>query len=506
MEDHRSDSRVQADVAGQVDAAAQGAITPEAEMDLETDDKQYYVKLPLWKKMAFGSIDTANNFSWSYISSFLSIYLTDTLLIPAGWVSAMFLICRLWDAINDPIVGYIADRTRSRWGRYRPWIFFASAPLFISTALLFLPMQSWSTTGRFAYACVIYALVVLFYTMVNLTYGSLNAVLTQDPAERGSLASWRLLFAYIGSTVMTQLVVRCEPALSARFPGMGYFLLAVIFAIFCVPMQIFGAKVQKEVIPPADTGAKMSIFKQLRLSFKNRPFMMVCIMFLAQGFSVYGVGTINIYWFSYVLGDQNPMATFSLITLVPSMLGCFTSQFWSNKFKDKGKAIGVTYVAQAVLYFLQFFLFRDSVNVPLMYVLGIVVQYFAGMNMSLIYGMVPDTVEYSELITKGERMDGFLNTLSSFWNKVGITVGTAGAPLILELTGYVANAPQQTEPVILALDLMKWIMPAAFSVVALVCLFWYRLDYAAFDKLVAEINRMRPVWEAERKAMKDGKK
>ena len=97
------------------------------------DNKQYYVKLPVWKKCAFGSIDTANNFSWSYISSFLAIYLTDTFLIPASYVSIMFLVCRFWDAINDPIVGYLADRTRTRWGRYRPWIFFGTAPLFITT-------------------------------------------------------------------------------------------------------------------------------------------------------------------------------------------------------------------------------------------------------------------------------------------------------------------------------------------------------------------------------------
>ncbi len=104
---------------------------------MENDSKQYYVKLPLWKKCTFGMIDSANNFSWSYISSFLAIYLTDTFLIPAATVSLMFLLCRFWDAINDPIVGYLADRTRSRWGRYRPWIMFASAPLFITTALLF---------------------------------------------------------------------------------------------------------------------------------------------------------------------------------------------------------------------------------------------------------------------------------------------------------------------------------------------------------------------------------
>ena len=162
---------------------------------MENDSKQYYVKLPLWKKCTFGMIDSANNFSWSYISSFLAIYLTDTFLIPAATVSLMFLLCRFWDAINDPIVGYLADRTRSRWGRYRPWIMFASAPLFITTALLFWPHPEWAVGVKTAYVVILYALVVLFYTMVNLTYGSLNSVVTQDPAERGSLASWRLLFA-----------------------------------------------------------------------------------------------------------------------------------------------------------------------------------------------------------------------------------------------------------------------------------------------------------------------
>ena len=464
------------------------------------DNKQYYVKLPVWKKCAFGSIDTANNFSWSYISSFLAIYLTDTFLIPASYVSIMFLVCRFWDAINDPIVGYLADRTRTRWGRYRPWIFFGTAPLFITTALLFWPHPDWALPTKMVYVCALYALVVLFYTMVNLTYGSLNAVVTQDPAERGSLASYRLLFAYIGSTAMTQLVVRAEPVLSSKNPGMGYFYLAVIFAVFCIPMQIFGAKVQKEVIPPSNTGVKMSIFRQLRLSFTNVPFMMVCIMFLAQGFSFYGVGAINTYWFKYVVGDTNPLATYSLITLVPSMLGCFTSQFWSNKLRNKGKAIGITYVAQAVFFTLQFFLFRNTVNIGVMYFLGIVVQYFAGANMSLIYGMVPDTIEYSELITKGERMDGFLNTLSSFWNKVGITIGTAGTVWILDLVGYVPNAADQPSNVILALDLMKWILPTIFCIIALVSLIWYKLDYANFDKLVATLNEQRPVWEAERKA------
>lgn len=203
---------------------------------MENDSKQYYVKLPLWKKCTFGMIDSANNFSWSYISSFLAIYLTDTFLIPAATVSLMFLLCRFWDAINDPIVGYLADRTRSRWGRYRPWIMFASAPLFITTALLFWPHPEWAVGVKTAYVVILYALVVLFYTMVNLTYGSLNSVVTQDPAERGSLASWRLLFAYIGSTLMVQLVTRCEPVLSAKHPNMGYFILAVIFAVFCIPM------------------------------------------------------------------------------------------------------------------------------------------------------------------------------------------------------------------------------------------------------------------------------
>ena len=267
------------------------------------------------------------------------------------------------------------------------------------------------------------------------------------------------------------------------------------FAVFCIPMQILCAKSQKEVVPPQPSPKKIGIFKSLAISFKNREFMIVCILFLAQGFALYGAGTINIYWFKYVLGDVNPMATFSLITLIPSMLGCFTSQFWCNKLKHKGKAIAITYAVQVVMYVAQYFLFRNTINVTLLYVLGIVLQYFAGANMSIIYGMVPDTVEVTEYQTKGIRMDGFLNTVSSFWNKVGITIGTSGAPLILALTGYVANAPTQTPAVIEGLQLMKWIMPAAFNLICLICLFWYKLGYKEFDELVAKIAAERPQWE-----------
>ena len=464
------------------------------------DSRQYYVKLPFGQKVSFGIIDTANNFSWSFISSFLAIYLTDTFLIPAAFVSAMFFICRFWDAVNDPIVGYLADRTNTRWGRYRPWIFFATGPLFITTALLFWPHMGWSDGAKKFYVVILYMLVVLFYTMVNLTYGALNGVVTQDPAERGSLASYRLLFAYLGSTIMTQLVVRLEPRISAKYPGMGYFYLAIIFMIFCVPMQLIGAKNQKEIVPHVDTGEKVGILKSLGLTFKNRPFMMICVMFFAQGFSLYGVGAINIYWFTYVLGSASPFATFNLITLVPSMLGCFTSQFWANKFKDKGKAIGITFIVQIVFYMIQYFLFRTTISLAALYILGCIVQYFAGMNMALIYGMVPDTFEVQEMITKGHRMDGFLNTVSSFWNKIGITIGTAGAPLLLSIAGYVPNAAQQTPAVIESLQFMKWILPSIFNAVALVCLIWYKLDYATFDKLVADIERLRPQWAAERAA------
>ena len=500
MSVNQSDIQDQVRAAGQVDAAAQGELSPRGEDALQPDNKQYYVKLPLWKKCTFGLIDSANNFSWSYISSFLSIYLTDTFLIPAGTVSLLFLLCRFWDALNDPVVGFLADRTRSRWGRYRPWIFFGSAPLFITSALLFWPHPEWSLSAKTTYVAILYALVVLFYTMVNLSYGSLNSVITQDPAERGSIASFRLFFAVIGSNVMTQLVIRAEPALSAKYPNMGYFILAICFAAFCIPTQILCAKSQKEVVPPASKKASMSFFKQVGWSFRNRPFMMVCIMFFAQGFSQYGVGTINIYWFKYVVGSETPMATFSLITMVPMMIGTITSQFWSNKFRDKGKAIGVSYVVQIILLVIQYFVFRNGVSLAVLYSLGALQYYFNGANMSLIYAMVPDTIEYSQLQTKGARMDGFLNTLSSFWNKVGITIGTAGAPFILGLTGYVPNAAVQSAGVVLSLDLMKWIMPAAFNLIALICLFWYRLDYAAFDKIVAEINENLPAWEAERAA------
>ena len=138
------------------------------------------IKIPFWRAFCFGLGDFGNNFVWTFVGSYLMIFYTDVFGIPMAAVSLLMLIARAWDAINDPIIGGLSDRTRTRWGRYRPWVLLMSFPTAIITVLTFWAHPDWSDTSKIVYMYVTYALLVLCYTGVNIPYSAMTSVLTQN--------------------------------------------------------------------------------------------------------------------------------------------------------------------------------------------------------------------------------------------------------------------------------------------------------------------------------------
>ena len=153
------------------------------------------IKIPFWKASCFGLGDFGNNFVWTFVGSYLMIFYTDVFGIPMAAVSLLMLIARAWDAINDPIIGGLSDRTRTRWGRYRPWVLLMSFPTAIITVLTFWAHPDWSDTSKIVYMYVTYALLVLCYTGVNIPYSAMTSVLTQNTDERAKLSTMRITLA-----------------------------------------------------------------------------------------------------------------------------------------------------------------------------------------------------------------------------------------------------------------------------------------------------------------------
>lgn len=455
-----------------------------------TIDKTYYVKLSMPQKLGFSGMELGNNFSWIYITSFLMVYLTDTLLIPAGMVSLMFLICRFWDAVNDPLIGMLSDRTRSRWGRYRPYVMFGTVPLFLLTVILFYPNMNWSVSGRFAYVFIVYVLLVACYTAVSLSVGSLNAAVTQDPAERGTISTYRMCAGFAGGTIVMVLVSYLEPVISSRTNNLGYFIIAAVLAVFAIPMHYFGAKMQKEVVPPSKK-KKIPLPVLLKWSFKNPEFIKLSVMFFFMGISWYGMLTVEYYWFIYVVGNGQLYGLANIVGIIPCVAGLVITPWLAGKMKGKGSVVILAYALYGFFNFISYFYFRHNMNIPLVMVSLLLVTLFMIIAQSMLYGMIPDTVEYTELISDGIRMDGFINTLVSFWNKIGITIGTALTGWILEISGYNPLLETQTSTVLNAMDLLRWMMPALSSLLIILVCLTYKIDYARFNEIVSMLQKKK---------------
>ena len=221
-------------------------------MSYKDNNRDTYVKLSAKEKISYAIIDTADGFTWNFAASYLMYFYTDVFGISAAAVSLLMFISRFWDAVNDPIIGALSDRTTSRYGRYRPWVLFGAVPLAVSMALLFWVPPFASQGAKLAYAYITYAIFVLGYTVVNIPYTALAANLTQDPDERGKLAGIRIAFALVGAILSAQAGTKLVAVLAGDSMDMakGYFLTATVLALASVALYIGGAAGVKEVFIP----------------------------------------------------------------------------------------------------------------------------------------------------------------------------------------------------------------------------------------------------------------
>ena len=294
------------------------------------------IKIPFWKAACFGLGDFGNNFVWTFVGSYLMIFYTDVFGIPMAAVSLLMLIARAWDAINDPIIGGLSDRTRTRWGRYRPWVLLMSFPTAIITVLTFWAHPDWSNTSKIVYMYVTYALLVFCYTGVNIPYSAMTSVLTQNTDERAKLSTMRITLANISIAGIGIIVIPMVSALGKGDAAMGYRLTAVIFVLIfmCCSAVVFAT--QKEVVPPP-VKHKYPLRVQFKSMLANRPFLIAFCGQLLWGFFIHGRGSMYTYYFKYVQGDAGLMSLYNLVGLVPLVAGCYLFKAWYNVDGNKGR-------------------------------------------------------------------------------------------------------------------------------------------------------------------------
>lgn len=443
------------------------------------------IKLSPLQKCGYAIGDFGNNFSWSFVSAFLMYFWTDSLGIAAGTAGAIIGVSRIWDAINDPLVGRWSDRTKSKWGRYRPWMLFASIPLAVLNVLCFTDFGIQSNTGRAIYATATFFILVFIYTCVNVPYSAMEAAVTLDARERGSLATYRLFFAYVAAAIISYGTQRFVMWFGNGDDSKGYFYTALVFSIVMVICHMVCVRSTKEVVDsPHEDIPYTESFKALK---GNMPVIILSAGFLIYGLFNYGRSAVALYYFTYNADNALGYATYSLINLGSSMVGILLLGTFSAKLKNKATVPMVGFFVTGILTIAIYFVNpASSGGLMIIYIMTAIMGVCLGMATTMIYGMVPDTTEYTQY-HYGMRASGFISAVVNFFLKVGMAIGVAGAGVIMSAMGYVAGTAQSPN-VLTGINLIFTLVPGILAIITAVMLKFYPLDHATYEEILEKLK------------------
>lgn len=441
-------------------------------------------KVPFISKLAYGMGDVGCNFSWMFVGNFLMIFYTDVFGISMSAVATLMLFSRFWDAINDPIIGGLSDKTHTRWGRYRPWLLFAAPLTALVLILTFWAHPDWSQTHKIIYMAVTYCILVLGYTCVNIPYGTLCGAMTQNMTERAQINTSRSVSAMIAIGIINIITIPLIEWLGNGNARQGNLLIAILYGTIFAVCHIFCFAKTKEVVE-VPVAQKIPLRLQLQAVAKNKPYLLALLGQVLFGFILYGRNADLLYYFTYVENDAVLFTYYSMAIIIPSIIGaaCFPKVFQLTS--NKGWAASVFAFGTGITIIALFFFSPVTSPIPFYLFAALSQFFFSGFN-TAIYAIIPDCVEYGEWRT-GIRNDGFQYAFISLGNKIGMALGTALLALSLGWAGYEANTTQN-EAVVAIMRHSFSTIPGILWVVTALALFFYKLDKRSYNRILAVIK------------------
>lgn len=465
------------------------------------------MKIGLSEKIGYGLGDMSSSMFWKLFGAYLMLFYTDVFGISAAVVGTMFAVTRVWDSFFDPVVGAFADRTSSRWGRFRPYLLFLAVPFGLIGVITFLT-PPFDNTGKIVYAYVTYALMMMVYSAINVPYASLLGVMSPDPSHRNTLATYRMTFAYLGSFIALLLFMPLVNAFGGgdvngptrlwfTAPQFGWFMAVVVIAAICVVLFLACFALTKERVEPIKH-EKTSLKTDFRDLIHNKPWWIL----LGAGVSSLVFNSIRdgatVYYFKYYV-DETAVGNISILGLpfvlsgiylgvgqAANIVGVILAAPVSNRIGKRNTFISS--MALATLLSVIFFWFNKD-QLYLIFVFQILISICAGSIFPLLWSMYADCADYSELRT-GNRATGLIFSSSSMSQKFGWAFGSAITGWMLAQFGFKANAVQSAET-IQGIKMFLSILPAVGALLSLVFIYFYPLSESKMKTITAELQEKR---------------
>ncbi|MDY3617584.1 MFS transporter [Agathobaculum sp.] len=452
--------------------------------NLQDESRRYYVKIGTGEKMAYGFWGFGSDLVFQTITIYLTFFYTDIFGITPAQVTVLFLAARVWDAINDPLMGAIVEKCHFKHGKYIPWFVGLCIPYGISTVLVFTTPES---VSKVAYAWFTYILFGMLFTGIIIPVTSLSSSMTQDPIERAKLNSFRMFCSGIGGVACSILVPKLSASLGTT-PQNGYQRAMLVLSVVMVISFLTAGKVCKERVPESALDAEEPFrWRDIGTQFsKNKPLLILFVMYLAAYTYNIMVSSVGTYFIQYNLGGRMDMGTWNLLQTLPSIIPML---FVPAIAKRVGKKMTIIYgCIISTIGMLLFFVMPDGALTG--FCIGKALGSFGyGMTLATMWSTLPDCVEYGEYAT-GRRCGGLIFSLASFSIKISMTIAGIVPTILFDRTGYVPNAVQNAAT-LTAIKALNSLIPAIILIIGIVVYTRYTLTEKRFDEIVQELTRRR---------------
>jgi len=456
-------------------------------------------RLSFWEKAGYGCGDFASVLFWQTIMVYLLFFYTDVFGLTAAAAGTMTAVSRALDAFFDVGIGMTADRTKTRWGKFRPYLIWMALPLAIAAVLAF-STPGFSPAGKLIYAYVTFIAFMFFYSAINIPYTSLLGVISGEPDDRTSASSFKFVGAYSAGIVVSATALPLAEYFGHGDNAKGWQTTMALYAVVAIIFFMIVFFSTHERIQPI-AKEKTSIKNDLKDISRNMPWAVLFAVTILFILFVCIRLSITVHYFKYYVGTQQITflgkgysfdfewlaSAFNVVGQGASLLGVVLVPWFSRVLGRKNAAIAL--FAGAIIFTASFFILKPG-DLLWIFALQFLGSVTGGPVSPLLWAMYADTADYSEWKT-GRRATGLVYSASIMSNKLGWAVGTAVAGLILSMTGFQANVTQSLA-VLTGLKSMMSIIPAVPGIIALLLLvFFYKLDEPTMDRIKEEVGARR---------------